>query len=173
MIDKVPVGNITKVALKFDSAFWDTNAQYFGYISDIKGKWPYFMNYRTFTDDNILVALSFGAYPAIVEQKTDAEIQAEIMDILRTIFGSAAPEPTSILVTRWSINPHAYGAYSYTGVDVAPADFNGLAGPVSERLFFTGEHTTFAYHGTVHGAYISGIEAALAVGRTASSLGTS
>ncbi len=165
LISEVPVGNVTKVALKFDSTFWDTNTQYFGYMSDIKGKWPLFMSYQTFTDANILVALSFGDYPAMIEQKADAEIQVEIIEILHTMFGSSIPDPTSILVTRWSTNPFSYGAYSYTGVGNTPTDFNNLAGPVDDRLFFAGEHTIFDYHGTVHGAYLSGIEAAGAIGR--------
>ncbi len=163
-VTKIPMGNVTKVALKFDEAFWDPAVQYFGYLSEIKGKWPYFLNYRAFADANILVALSFGAYPAEVERRPDAEIRAEVMDILRTMFGANAPEPLQCLVTRWSADPYAYGAYSFTGTGVEPEDFDNLAGPVGERLYFAGEHATFAYHGTVHGAQLSGIAAAKAIG---------
>jgi monoamine oxidase len=158
------MGNLTKVALKFDEAFWDPAVQYFGYLSEIKGKWPYFLNYRAFADANILVALSFGSYPVEVERRPDAEIRAEIMDILRTMFGANAPEPHQSLVTRWSADPYAFGAYSFTGTGVEPEDFDNLAGPVGERLYFAGEHVTFAYHGTVHGAQLSGIAAAKAIG---------
>ncbi|MGB3693706.1 MAG: FAD-dependent oxidoreductase [Spirulinaceae cyanobacterium] len=60
-IGKIPLGNVTKVALQFPQAFWPLDTQYFGFQSEVKGKWPYFMNYRTFSEHNILVALSFGS----------------------------------------------------------------------------------------------------------------
>ena len=160
LINKVSMGNVTKALMKFDSAFWPTETQYLGYISDIKGKWPYFLNYRTFSDENLLLPLSFGEYPLIVEQKTDVEIQVEIMEILRTIFGSSIPDPTNFMVTRWSIDSNTYGAYTYTAVGNIASDFNNMTAPVSNRLFFAGEHTIFDYHATVHGAYLSGIAAA-------------
>ena len=39
-------------------------------------------------------------------------------------------------------------------------DFDGLAVPIERTLLLAGEHTTFRHHGTVHGAYLSGLEAA-------------
>jgi monoamine oxidase len=38
--------------------------------------------------------------------------------------------------------------------------FDTLAEPVGERLYFAGEHTNRLYRGTVHGAFLSGLEAA-------------
>ena len=35
---------------------------------------------------------------------------------------------------------------------------------VAGMLAFAGEHTIFDYHATVHGAYLSGVEAADAIG---------
>ncbi|NJN20107.1 MAG: FAD-dependent oxidoreductase [Leptolyngbya sp. RL_3_1] len=163
-IRQVPMGNVTKVALQFATPFWPLDVQYFGLQSEIKGKWPYVMNYRTFSDRNILVALSFGTYAGQVETRSDAAIQAEIMDSLRVVFGEAIPEPAQMIVTRWSQDPETLGAYSFTGKDVQPRDFAQLAAPVGDRLFFAGEHTTFEYHGTTHGAYLSGIAAATAIG---------
>ena len=159
-IRKIPMGHVTKVALQFSEAFWPLNVQYFGFQSAVKGKWPYFMNYRTFSDQNMLLALSFGTYSSRVEAQPDAAIQAEIMDILSTMFGDEILQPEQLIVTRWSQDPHTLGAYSFIGSDVRPRDFNRLAQPVANRLFFAGEHTIFNYHGTVHGAYLSGISAA-------------
>ena len=39
-------------------------------------------------------------------------------------------------------------------------DFKVFREPVDNKLFFAGEHTTAAYRGTVHGAYLSGVRAA-------------
>ncbi len=159
-INKIPMGNVTKVALKFPQAFWPLNTQYFGFQSEVKGKWPYFMNYRMFSNQNILVALSFGSYPSKIESESDQVIQGEIMDILRIMFGNAISEPKQIIVTRWSQDPHTWGAYSFAGTKTTPQDFEVLAKPVANRLFFAGEHTNFDYHGTTHGAYLSGVAAA-------------
>ncbi len=57
-------------------------------------------------------------------------------------------------------DPETYGVYSYTGVGTTPRDFTRLAKPVGDRLLLAGEHTNFDYHGTVHGALISGRAAA-------------
>lgn len=166
-IDRVQMGNVTKVALKFSRAFWEPTVQYFGYLSDVKGKWPLFLNYRPFSDANILVAFSFGSYSTIVETKTDAEIQSEIMAILRAMFEASAPDPTDILVTRWSLDDRAGGTYSYPGVGTTLDNFDRLAGPIDDRLFFAGEHTIADYYGTLHGAYLSGLKAANAIGKVA------
>jgi monoamine oxidase len=162
-IRTVPMGNVTKVALRFAEPFWPLAIQYFGLQSNPKGKWPYVMNYRTFSDRNILVALAFGTYAGQVEARSDAAIQAEIMDSLRLVFGETIPEPEQMIITRWSQDPQTLGAYSFTGTDVRPQDFEQLAEPVGDRLFFAGEHTTFDYHGTTHGAYLSGLAAADAI----------
>ncbi|MCH8247764.1 MAG: FAD-dependent oxidoreductase, partial [Bacteroidetes bacterium] len=115
---------------------------------------------RTFSSVNVLVGFCFGNYAPVVEQKTDAEIKDEVTGILRTMFGASVSEPSSVIVTRWSTDAHTFGAYSYPGVGNVPDDFNRFAEPINNRLFFAGEHTTFDYHGTVHGAYLSGLEAA-------------
>lgn len=163
LIDKIPMGNVTKVAAKFGTAFWPEALQYFGYMSEIKGQFPYFMNCRTFSAENVLVGLCFGNYASVIEAKTDDQVTAEMMSILRNMFGADISNPTDIIVTRWSKDPYTLGAYSYTGVGVSPRDFNTLANPIRERLVLAGEHTTFRYHGTIHGAYLSGIKAAEAI----------
>ncbi len=172
LIDKIPMGNITKVALGFKEAFWPVNTQYFGYMSKVKGQFPYFLNVRTFSNVNALVGLCFGNYASVVEQKTEDEIKEEVTGILRIMFGNSVPEPSAIIVTRWSTDIHTLGAYSYTGVGNVPDDFNKLAEPVNNRLFFAGEHTTFDYHGTIHGAYLSGIDAVKKIGAVTGNTGT-
>jgi monoamine oxidase len=45
-------------------------------------------------------------------------------------------------------------------VGATPEDYDTLAQPVDNRLFFAGEHTQRDYPATVHGAYLSGKRAA-------------
>jgi len=159
-INKIPMGNVTKALLKFPHSFWPVSTQYFGNISKTKGKWPYFVNYRKFSNSNILLALSFGDYAQHAENLSNEQIKDELLIVLKRMFGKNIPEPESIIISRWSKDPFTLGAYSYTGVGITPNDFNQLAVPINQNLFLIGEHTTFNYHGTVHGAYLSGIAAA-------------
>lgn len=159
-IDKLGFGNVTKLALKFDKPFWPEGVQYFGFMGEEKGRWNYFLNYRTFSSENILLGLCVGDYPFVAEKMTDAEMVADCMDVLRSMFGSNIPDPTDHLATRWSEDPWTQGAYSYSAVGNKPGDFEGLTKPIANTVLLAGEHTTFAYHGTTHGAYLSGLQAA-------------
>lgn len=159
-IDKIGMGNVTKLALKFDKAHWPEDVQYFGLMTETRGRWNYFLNYRTFSDQNILLGLCVGDYARQAEAMGDAAMVADCMDAVRTMFGADVPEPSAHLATRWSKNPNSRGAYSYSTVGSQPKHFDGLAAPVADTILLAGEHTNFEYHATVHGAYQSGLNAA-------------
>ena len=55
---KIGFGSVTKIAHRFDEPFWDTKIQYFGVNTKEKGRWNYWLNYRTFSKQNILLGLS-------------------------------------------------------------------------------------------------------------------
>ncbi|WP_417410321.1 flavin monoamine oxidase family protein [Hoeflea sp.] len=159
-IETIGMGNVTKLALKFDQAFWPEDVQYFGLMSETRGRWNYFLNYRTFSDENILLGLCVGAYAQQAEAMSDDEMVADCMDAVRTMFGAGIPAPSAHLATRWSQNPNSRGAYSYSKVGAQPKHFDDLAVPIADTLLLAGEHTSFEYHATVHGAYQSGLNAA-------------
>ncbi|MCA1241707.1 FAD-dependent oxidoreductase [Stappia stellulata] len=159
-LERLEMGNVTKIALKFADAHWPVETQYFGLITGEKGRWNYFLNYRTYSEENILLGLSVGAYAAKAEAMHDAEMTADAMDAVRTMFGRDVPDPQDVRLTRWSQDPFTRGAYSFAAYGAKPDDFDALARPVEKTLLFAGEHTTFRHHGTVHGAYMSGLEAA-------------
>lgn len=159
-IDTIGFGSVTKLALKFDAPFWPTGVQYFGYMSAPKGRWNYFVNYRTFSPKNILLGVSVGDYPFVAEKMTNREMIADCMRALRAMFGDGIPEPVDHLATRWWEDPFTFGAYSYSAVGNTPSDFDRFAKPVANTILFAGEHTTFDFHGTTHGAYLSGLAAA-------------
>jgi monoamine oxidase len=52
------------------------------------------------------------------------------------------------------------GAYAYVPLGATPQDFDALAEPVANRLFFAGEATHRQYPATVHGAFLSGVREA-------------
>ncbi|GAB5462287.1 flavin monoamine oxidase family protein [Hoeflea alexandrii] len=159
-IESIGMGNVTKLALKFDEAFWPDDVQYFGLMTETRGRWNYFLNYRTFSEENILLGLCVGDYARKVEAMSDADMVADCMDAVRSMFGAGSPDPVAHLVTRWSTNPNSLGAYSYSAVGSKPAHFDNLATPIADTVLLAGEHTNFEYHATVHGAYQSGLNAA-------------
>lgn len=156
-IEKLGAGVTNKVVLIFEKPFWDTKIQYFGYCNPTRGMYPYFMNCDTFvTGTHALMAFAFGAYALKMEQQSDAQIQVDIMLILRKIFGQNIPEPKQILISRWSDDEFSRGAYTYAKQGSVPTDFSVWEQAESAKLYFAGEHTTLEYRGTVHGAYLSG-----------------
>ncbi|MEN9272309.1 MAG: FAD-dependent oxidoreductase, partial [Gloeomargarita sp. DG_1_5_bins_55] len=159
-LQKMAVGTVNKVALLFPSLFWDETTQYFGYESTVKGQYPYFLNARTFSPTPALITFGLGNYGLTMEQQTDPQIVSDVMAHLRIMFGKHIPNPTQVLVSRWTSDPFAGGAYSYAAVGVTNDDFTKLGQTVAGTLFFAGEHTHAKYRATVHGAYLSGQRAA-------------
>jgi polyamine oxidase len=93
---------------------------------------------------------------------SDRNIAQEIAESIALARKSASPRIADVLVSRWSEDPFAQGAYSYPGLNTKKEDFEALAKPVDGRLYFAGEAASL-YFGTVHGAYISGNKAAEAI----------
>ncbi len=77
---------------------------------------------------------------------------------------SSIPEPTNVLVTCWLRDEYSLGSYSFLGLETKLDDRELLAAPLKARIFFAGEATSSSYPSTVHGAVLSGREAAAAIG---------
>jgi monoamine oxidase len=161
-IEALGMGQVTKLALRFEQPFWPQDVQYFGVTTEPMGRWNYFMNAMTYGDVPLLMGVSLGSYAPIVDAMRDDEATADMMDVLRGVFGTTIPEPTGVLKTAWSRDPLALGAYSFAKVGATPDDFDRFAAPIGP-VHFAGEHTSFDYHGNVHGAYLSGLRAAAAI----------
>ncbi len=159
-IQRLKMGFVNKTALVFPSAFWDTDAQYIGYCSDIKGQYPYFVNYKKIKDKNALLAFGFGNYGQTMEGQTTNQIGSDVMDVLRKIYGNAIPNYTQILTTKWTNDIFTRGSYSYMNKGASNADYDAFVSGIDDKLFFAGEHTISKYRGTVHGAYLSGLRQA-------------
>lgn len=153
-------GTVTKIALEFAEPFWDVGTQYFGVMTEPRGRWNYWLNYRTFSDRNVLLGFSVGGYAPVADRMADAAMADDALAVLRQAWGGVVGRPLRMLTTHWSTDPYALGAYSYPRPGSRAGQFDALAEPVGGRLFLCGEHTLFGYHGTVHGAWLSGVRAA-------------
>ena len=158
-IDKIGFGSVTKIAFKFEQPFWDIETQYFGIMTEPKGRWNYWLNYRTFSPENIILGLSVGAHSPLTDQMSDEEMKADALEVLRDVWGDAVGEPTEMLTTHWFVDPASFGAYAFPTPGCRPSQYDDLAEPVEDVLFLCGEHTMFDFAGATHGAYMSGLRA--------------
>jgi monoamine oxidase len=78
------------------------------------------------------------------------------MQVLRGIYGRSIPDPDRVVVTRWGSDPFSLGAYSSISPGASGKDYDTLAEPIGDRVFFAGEATSRSYPATVHGAFLSG-----------------
>jgi len=128
-----------------------------------KGRWNYWLNYRTFSDENILLGLSVGDYAPVADRMGKAAMTEDALDVLRSVWGDKVGVPAAVLTTHWSQDPHFLGAYSYPQAGGSITQFRTFEKPVSNRVVFAGEHTEFDHLGTTHGALMSGRRAADAI----------
>lgn len=163
-INRLGMGAFNKIAMRFAKPFWPDDRDFLIHASDKKGEFPEFLNLYGPTKVPILVSLTGGSFARSLESLSDQQIQDQVMDILKKIFKNA-PNPTAIKITRWSADPFARGCYSHAGVGAGAADYDALAEPVDNRLFFAGEATTPDYPSTVHGAVLSGTREARRIGK--------
>jgi monoamine oxidase len=159
-ISRLRMGTVNKVGIVFPSIFWDNDQQYLGYCSDIKGQYPYFLNCNKFVKANLLMTFGLGNYALLMENQSTNQIGADIMSVLRKMYGNSIPNYTQIAVSRWTNDVFARGSYSYMNVGATGEDFDAFVAPVENKLFFAGEHTSRKYYGAAHGAYLSGLKQA-------------
>ena len=162
-ISKIGFGAMTKAALLFDRAFWHGGADVFGWSGGKGGRWTKAVNLVPVTGRPVLMLVGTGHFARKADAMTASEVEADAMAALGDMFGKRIPEPAGLVASSWTREPLALGAYSFPTVGCGPAFFDFLKQPVADRLVFAGEHVGFDYHGTVHGAYTSGLEAAARV----------
>ncbi len=159
-IDRLEMGVLNKVYLKFPAVFWDEEEEAISYVGERAGEWCDWLNFVPYINKPVLMAFHGGAKGFAIEELSDAEIIAGAMKTLRVIYGDAIPEPVGYVITRWGKDPFAFGSYSHISPFASGKDYDTLAEPVGDVLYFAGEATNREYPSTVHGAYLSGVAAA-------------
>lgn len=158
-IDAVPMGLMNKVVLRFSDVFWPRHQDFIEFAQETAGPFHAFLNAWKYSGDPMLVTFAAGRQAELLESKTDKEITALVMSVLRKLPRAGKVEPTSVKVTRWGQDKFAGGSYSVVPLGASSTPFVALGQSVG-RLFFAGEATDLIHQGTVHGAYLSGLRAA-------------
>jgi monoamine oxidase/CRP-like cAMP-binding protein len=155
-IDRVGVGVLAKVVLRFDHAWWRDDQYVIGVACSPVEKWPtMIVNASATHHQPVLVVLAGGTLGRWVETADEDDVRDWVGRVLRTVFGSVAREPVRIDRTQWSTDPFAFGSYSAMTVGATSADVLALAEPAG-RLHFAGEATSPSGWSTTHGAVTSG-----------------
>ncbi|MBK8784235.1 MAG: FAD-dependent oxidoreductase [Anaerolineales bacterium] len=159
-IDRLAMGVLNKVYLKFPEIFWNEEIENFGYLGETLGEWSDWMSFVPYVGAPVLMAFHGGEKGFAIEELSDDEIISGAMKTLRVIYGDAIPEPEGYLITRWGKDPYSFGAYSHIPPFASGDDFDALFEPVDDVLYFAGEATSRKYPATQHGAYLTGVAAA-------------
>lgn len=165
-INRLGFGLLNKLVLFFPQVFWDSTADYIGStsISSNRGEFYLFLNMFKVTGSPVLVALIAGQAALRIENCPGEEVVSRAISILQKIYKNV-PSPARAVVTRWANDPFSMGAFSYMSVGCTGDEYDILAKPLMDRLFFAGEHTHRQHPSTVTGAYMSGVRVALEVAR--------
>jgi len=162
-IDALGMGLLNKLYLKFPRRFWDPDYQVASYQHAERGRWVSWYNFAPITDRPVLLGFCAARAAAAVEALDDTSAVADAMAVLRTMYGSAVPDPEAALLTRWGQDPYSLGAYSFLKAGARPSLRERLAVPVKGRLWIAGEATDRRYPGTTQGAWRAGRQAAKAI----------
>ena len=159
-IAKLGMGVLNKCYLRFARAFWPPDVDWLEYIAARHGEWTEWVSLQRAANLPILLGFNAADYGREIETLSDQQIVASAMQTLKTLFGSAIPQPIDYQITRWASDPFARGSYSYNALGSTPEMRDTLAAALNSQLFFAGEASNKAYFGTAHGAYLSGLRAA-------------
>jgi polyamine oxidase len=159
-IDKLRMGVLNKFILRFSHAFWPEDCRLISLLQESYSEIAWFFNHAMYCHQPILMGFVSEEMACRYERLSDDEIVAEVMASLRKVFGSDIPQPLDTLITRWHSDPFSFGSYSYIPVDASGADYDRLADPLLNKVFFAGEATNKQLPGTTQGAYLSGLRAA-------------
>ncbi|MBV7339781.1 FAD-dependent oxidoreductase [Chloroflexi bacterium TSY] len=156
-------GLLSKLFLRFPTVFWDEEVEFLNRISTEYGRWNQWLNVAFYTGQPILMGFNAADYAWQIAEWTDAEVVEDAMNVLRIIYGKDIPDPEGWQISHWATDPFALCSYSFNAVDASIETRRILAESVGDRLFFAGEATSEEYPSTVHGAYLSGVRAALSI----------
>jgi len=163
------MANLTKIFLQFKEPFWDNDAaRWLQADSEELGAFPEWhnMNHDLHVPGSNTLFIWLGQPQSTRwESATDAEVTAAIMKNLQQRHPDKKLEdPVAFHITRHSLDPFRYGAYSGDYYGSKDADWTALRSPLKVNgkigVYFAGEHTCGCCNGFTHGALIRGREIA-------------
>lgn len=160
-IDTLGMGLLNKVFLRFDKMPDVPSVDWFEKLDAPRKLFPEWVNLAHVLGAPVMLGFNAAASADDLERASDKETVSAATDALRAMFGSRFPAPIASQITRWRADPLALGSYSYHAVGAARTARDDLAGADWDgRIVFAGEACSPDHPSTVHGAWMSGLEAA-------------
>lgn len=112
----------------------------------------------------IVIVLMAGDAANRVEEEADPRVVEKLVQVMARFLPPTAvqpmPRPTRAVVSRWRSDPFSRGSYSFIRVGGSGEDYDNLAEPIRDTLFFAGEATSRQHPATTGGAFSSGLREA-------------
>jgi monoamine oxidase len=165
-LDKIEMGHVMKVALRFRSRFWarvgEGRYRHASFFRVPAGKFPAYWTQQPLAGAAV-IAWAGGTQATALAALSISALVATAFDEFSGLFGdpnAAREEFIDGVMHDWSSDPFARGAYSYIAVGGSGARAK-LGAPIENTLYIAGEATsTDGQGGTVNGAIATGERAA-------------
>lgn len=167
-IDNMNPGKYEKIALFWqgmteDEIFWDVSTLHAMHVQ-VDGQQGNFTHWNSYYHVNGVPYLESSAseqYVDIIETLSDEDVVAQAVERLRLYYGEdAVPNPTHYFLPRWYKEKFTKTIYAYATPGAVYETRDNLMATLFTELYFAGEATYEPRFGSVHGALISGIDAA-------------
>lgn len=101
-----------------------------------------------------------GELSAFIDRASDEEVRHYIEENAPLALKSKFENIKQLVITRWGADEFSHGSFSFPAVNHSPDLVKTLNQSIQNQIYFAGEHCSLNYAGTVHGAYLNGLEVA-------------
>ena len=172
-IERIGFGLVNKIGLLFDNVLWPKNEIGFGIVSSPQNNSHcpiYLVNKYVTNKIPMIEAYYVGKEAQDMEHQDDQQIIDSVLSVMSTMFGHKKSKLRNSLIKsyihRWGQEEFTKGSYSFAAINTRPEDFEALQSSQLRVLYFAGEHTSRAFPGTCHGAFLTGRDTAMKVLKT-------
>ncbi|CAL1526224.1 unnamed protein product [Lymnaea stagnalis] len=155
-----------KIIIQFERPFWSPD---YGVFVRAVNRDSDRGNLQTWVNINRIVGVpALGGFltgdPAVkFEKMTNEDAEELVITVLNEMFGEEVVKQGGKIVkfqrSQWVTDEWSKGASTYPKVGNDPSLWDTFSQPLCPYIYFAGEHTQFDSHGSLHGAYNSGIRA--------------
>ncbi|KAF2349057.1 Amine oxidase [Trinorchestia longiramus] len=174
-LDKLCFGTVDKIFLEYDRPFLSPGLREVILLwepcsdeEDMTQRWYRKISSFTKLSETLLLGWISGDEAKYMETLSFEAVAEKCTEILRQFLGDpCVPKAKRCICTSWWSQPYTRGSYTSIGVGGRQSDIVSLASPVwaaqpdcLPSLLLAGEHCHPSFYSTVHGAYLSGRDAA-------------
>ena len=150
------ISHLNKIVLVFKEAFWSNDSQSLFLKSSTGKGGAFYQNLLFHQGAPILIAFKSGLQAKACDLKTDEELVASELELLKSFFPETSIDLSMAEVSRWGRNEFSGGAFSHLGMQAYGCEHSAFQNHLMEKFWVAGEFAHPTDPGTMHGAYLSG-----------------